>query len=293
MGVTKRIGLGSLHAAPRRTAAPSGDQSILRTILVELASALLPRGVTSAGFTETAKHAFIEAAVSKSRFRNGRVNQSKVSVLTGLRRGEVRRLLGSANSLTQHDLIHRSPLDAVIAGWCADKRFGDKGGVPKRLRVGGSKGSFASLVRSYAGDLPPRALLDELNRLGVTHQIGRFVEVQSLAALHRRRNFASIARSMPAIIDALRLAAQSDPGPESSSIRRLVLPARNLLDLQMVSQRCTSNIDSMLDGLKASLAVRPRGSGRAKQAGHSCSVTVLFLEHRGTYSPPRRDPGRH
>jgi hypothetical protein len=290
MGVSKRIGLGCSHAASRKGANGSGGQSILRNILFELASALLPRGVTSAGFNEIAKHAFIEAAVSKSRFRNGRINQSKVSVLTGLRRGEVRRLLSIARSPVQSNIANRSPLETVIAGWCADRRFADKNGAPKRLRIDGSKDSFASLVKNYAGDLPPRALLDELNRLGVTRQFGYFVEVQSLIALRRRRNFASIARLMPAIIDGIRLASHSDAIAGSSSMRRLVLPTQNLLDLEMVRERCTSSIESMLDGLKASLGARSKGSSRVKPAARSCSVTVLFVENRGRQSVPPGGP---
>jgi hypothetical protein len=63
-------------------------------------------------------------------------------------------------------------------------------------------------------------------------------------------------------------------------MRRLVLPAHNLLDLAMVSERCTSTIETMLGGLSASLPAQSMARRRAKQMPHSCSVSVLFVENK-------------
>jgi len=264
------------------TSAPSErGQLILKDLLLELASILLPRGVTPAQFNDLGNQAFIEAAAKMSRFRNGRVNQSRVSVLTGLRRAEVRKLMTNASSPLQSSARHRPPVETVLAGWCADKRYVDRDGRPKRLVVSGGKTSFVLLVKQYAGDVPHRAVLNELTRLGVARQIGQHVEVQNLSALRQRKNFTSLAYVMPAILDGIRIASNVSAPGRSPAMRRLVLPAHNLLDLAMVRDRCTSTIETMLGGLSASLAAQNTARRRAKQMPHSCSVSVLFVENRG------------
>ncbi|MFL6604488.1 MAG: DUF6502 family protein [Steroidobacteraceae bacterium] len=274
--------LGRSNQGYGRTGASRLGQSILKRLLLELASILLQRGVTPAQFNELAEQAFVDAAAKLSRFGNGRVNQSGVAVLTGLRRGEVRRILAQTNSPTQSSPRQRSPVDTVIAGWCADKRYIDRNGAPKRLVISGAKTSFALLVKQYARDVPHRAVLNELTRLGVARQIGKHVQVQNLSALRQRENFASLAYLMPVIIDGIRIASNARAHAGSSSMRRLVLPAHNLLDLAMVRERCTSSIETMLSGLSASLTASNLPPRRAKQIPHSCSVSVLFVENKGS-----------
>ncbi|MBU6482901.1 MAG: hypothetical protein KGS09_20465 [Nitrospirae bacterium] len=58
----------------------------------------------------------------------------------------------------------------VIAGWVRDKEFHDQGGNPLALPIEGQKGSFGSLVHRYSGDLPVRAMLDELLRVGAARK---------------------------------------------------------------------------------------------------------------------------
>ncbi len=274
--------MGSSNGGFQKKVGNASGQSILQSLLFELAVVLLPRGVTPTQFNDLAKHAFIDAAASLSNFRNGKINQSRVSVLTGLRRAEVRKLLGRAGFPTQPTRGHLSPIETVIAGWCSDKRYVDRHGGPKRLAVMGVKNSFAFLVKQYAGDVPHRAVLNELSRLGVIHQIGQYVEVTSLTALRRRRNFASLAYLMPAIVDGIRLASRPQGHARASAMRRLVLPAYNLIDLEMVRERCTSSIDAMLTGLSGSLVTRSVSSRQAKHPPHSCTVSVLFVENRGS-----------
>src|SRR5689334_5537230 len=61
----------------------------LQQLLLGLAQHLLPAGITPAHFGDLATQAFVKAAAGISKFRNGRVNSSRVAVLTSLRRAEV------------------------------------------------------------------------------------------------------------------------------------------------------------------------------------------------------------
>jgi hypothetical protein len=54
----------------------------------------------------------------------------------------------------------------VVAGWVRDTAFHDPAGQPLELAFDGAANSFAELVRRYSGDMPPRAVLDELLCVG-------------------------------------------------------------------------------------------------------------------------------
>jgi len=258
----------------------STGYSTLKTLLSELANILFERGVTPLQFNALATRAFLEAAMKSSRFRNGRINQSRMSVSTGLRRAEVRKLLGHTGTAAFSENQYRAPIESVIHGWCTDNRYTDKIGAPRRLIVVGRKPSFSTLVKKYAGDLPHRAVLEELIRLGLVRQIGLCIEVKNLSALRHRQDLSSLARVVPVIVDAIRVAGRTRPRDDPPTARRLVLPANNLFELATLRHRCTSSIEAMLDGLGGSLNPQGPRSRRVKQAKHSCSVSVIFAEDR-------------
>jgi hypothetical protein len=278
--------------AQNQNAASYPPQLILQTLLVELAALLVPRGVTPTRFNELAKRAFVHAAAEMSKFRNGKVNQSRVAVLTGLRRAEVRELLGAAVSATRANSMDQSAVETVMAGWCADKRYLDEHGEPGRLLVKGSKASFAWLVKQYGGDVPHRAVLNELCRLGITRQVGQYVEVRALSALRQRQDLRPLAALMPVLVDGIRLASHADAYSPPSSLHRLTLPAHSMLDLKIVRERCASSIESMISGLQDTLGMQLMAPRRARQVPYSCSVSILFVENKipavGARAPKRR-----
>jgi hypothetical protein len=57
-----------------------------------------------------------------------------------------------------------------MAGWIRDKDFHDAAGEPLALPVEGKPASFGALVRCYSGDMPVRAMLDELLRAGAVRK---------------------------------------------------------------------------------------------------------------------------
>jgi len=58
----------------------------------------------------------------------------------------------------------------VITGWVRDRRFSDESGQPTDLPFDGGNICFLQLVKSYSGDAPARAVLDELMRVGVVER---------------------------------------------------------------------------------------------------------------------------
>jgi len=167
-------------------------------------------------------------------------------------------------------------------GWLADPEFALRTGQAKQLKIAGHKGSFAHLVKKYGGDVPHRAVLDELRRIAAVTDSDGAVQLRRSLQLRQRNNFAFLSPVVPVLVDALRLASKRDYSGAASSIQTLSIPAETELDLAFVRDRCNSSAQSMLDGLAHSLS-----AGRRMRRGssmRSISVTVLVADNQPTRS---------
>jgi len=140
----------------------------LYRILRPLARLLLRNGIPFGEFADLVKRAYVEAALED--FGDGRKKptDSRAAVMTGLTRKEVKRhreiLAGSDTGTTSNS--HANRASRVVSGWVHDAAFQDSEGDPALLPFDGPL-SFCELVRRHSGDMPPRAVLDELLRVGV------------------------------------------------------------------------------------------------------------------------------
>jgi len=251
----------------------------LKDLITELAFVLLPRGMTPKQFAELARSAFVHAAADISRLRNGRVNHSRVAAQTGLSRADVKRLL--KRDAVELNFRGQSAVERVINGWHNDSAFAKRRGHPKRLTIGGEKAPFARLVRKYGGDIPHRAVLAELVRIGAAKESDGCVALQPSPHVRKRHDFAFLAPVLPALLDGLRIASAKADSEASSSVQRLTIPAETELDLSLVRDRCISSAQSMLDGLAHSLG--GRATVRRKQrrtAAYSFAITILLAESK-------------
>lgn len=127
---------------------------------------LLKSGVTWKEFAELSRAVFLEVAEREFGLRGRPTNVSRIALLTGMTRREVRRYRETAAPLVtderaDDDLSHAS---RVLAGWHLDAEFIDALGRPRALPAEGEGATFARLVRRYAGDIPVTALTKELLR---------------------------------------------------------------------------------------------------------------------------------
>ncbi|QBM16049.1 hypothetical protein MARI_01290 [Marinobacter sp. JH2] len=140
----------------------------LYRILRPLARLLLRNGIPFSEFSDLVKRAYVEAAFED--FADGRrkPTDSRAAVMTGLTRKEVKRqrdLLAGEHS-GREGRSHANRASRVVSGWVRDVAFQAADGQPAMLPFEGA-GSFTELVRKHSGDMPPRAVLDELFRVGV------------------------------------------------------------------------------------------------------------------------------
>ena len=138
-----------------------------RQWLVPIARWLLRSGVTWKEFSELARTVFVRVATEEFGVRGRPTNVSRVALLTGLSRRNVRRVRsadapGSAASVEQS----LNTASRVLSGWHLDVEFLDERGQPRMLGEKGPGPSLAGLLRRYAGDIPTTALVKELVRAG-------------------------------------------------------------------------------------------------------------------------------
>lgn len=116
-----------------------------------------------------AKRAYLRAAMQVVVRQDDRINISRLSVATGMTRKEVAALLGNSKDGWGVDAKKRGQQRAlrVLNGWMTDPRFRNSSGHPDELRLRGSKNSFTLLVKLYAGDVTPKSVLRELERIEV------------------------------------------------------------------------------------------------------------------------------
>ena len=262
--------------------------SNLQELLRELAFVLLPRGMTPKTFGELSRSAFVQAAADRSRLRNGRINHSRVAAQTGLTRADVKRLLNRDMS-AEPFASPETPVEKVINGWRCDPQFSNGRGSPRLLSIAGKRPSFSALARKYAGDVPHRAVLDELRRMKAILTSVEHVQLRAQAQLRIRHSFGFLSPVMPVLIDGLRIASEKLRPDPSSSIQRLLIPINTDVDLAFVRERCTSTAKAMLDGLAYSLDVQGKLKKRKRGASYSYAVTILLTESR-TKKVPRLPP---
>jgi len=139
-------------------------------ILRPLIHILIRNGISYGTFADLAKWLFVDVADRDFAIAGRKQTISRVSVITGLNRKEVKRVSGLPVPDDQASSESYNRAARVIAGWRRDKAFCTKKGSPADLPVTGPGASFQALVKKHSGDMPFRAILDELVRVGAAER---------------------------------------------------------------------------------------------------------------------------
>jgi len=140
-------------------------------LLRPLVRILLRESVSHRTFADLAKRVYVEVAGEEFGIDGKRQTVSRIAILTGLTRKDVQRLLAlpPESRTPVEEEYHRA--SRVITAWLRNPKFGDSKGHPRPLPMEGKRSSFSALVKSYSGDIPVRAVLDELLRVGAVKQL--------------------------------------------------------------------------------------------------------------------------
>jgi hypothetical protein len=141
-------------------------------ILKPLIRILLRSGMSYGTFADIAKKQYVEIARNEFPIEGRKQSVSRVSVITGLTRKEVSRVIGLNQAKDEQTPERYNRAVRVVAGWRRDTDFLDPEGNPMDLSISGIANSFQELVRRYSGDVPYRAILDELDADGSIERLG-------------------------------------------------------------------------------------------------------------------------
>ena len=135
-------------------------------LLRPLVRVLLRYGVAYGTFADLAKSVYVSIAEEEFGIAGKKQTVSRMSVITGLSRKEVKRVreLTSPDDADTRERYNRAA--RVLTGWIRDPRFTGENGEPQSLVLESGERDFTELVKRYSGDVPPRAILDELARVG-------------------------------------------------------------------------------------------------------------------------------
>lgn len=157
-------------------------RSALSLMFKPLIRLLIAQGVTHAEFVETAKEVYVEVAL-KHFESEGRVNRSRVAILTGLTRKEVKNVIDRTIESGYKEKTYSRP-ERVLTGWYSDPQFQGPYGIPLELFYDSNETterSFVELVKRYSGDMAPRQMLNQLLEAGsVVEADGRYKAVRRI-----------------------------------------------------------------------------------------------------------------
>lgn len=142
----------------------------LLTALRPIAKMLLRNGVGFREFNEISKAAFVDVATKDYGLRGRPTNISRVAVMTGLTRKEVRRIRDKIEEGQESVVARSTPLGAVLSAWHTDRDFLDASGSPLPMSFDGHSPSFTDIVKRAGGDIPPGAMRTELKRIGAVDE---------------------------------------------------------------------------------------------------------------------------
>jgi len=139
-------------------------------LLRPLARILLRYGVSFSTFSDLAKWIYVDVAAKEFGIEGRKQSTSRVSVITGLSRREVMRVRQLPRPDVSASTERHNRAARVIAAWRRDPDFLDAKGRPALLPMEGPGATFSELVKRFSGNVPPRAILDELLHVGAVEQ---------------------------------------------------------------------------------------------------------------------------
>jgi hypothetical protein len=148
---------------------PAPLVAALRRVLRPLIRLLLSYGIRFQTFCDLVKSTYIQVAEEEFRLDSKEQTDSRISLLTGVHRRDVKRL--RSESLEVSSLSLQASMSAqVLAMWSGRAEYCDAQGTPlplPRLASKGGECSFEGMVRSVSKDFRARVVLDEWLRQGI------------------------------------------------------------------------------------------------------------------------------
>lgn len=162
---------------------------------------LVREGVSYPALAAALKGVFVDAAQAELQRQGMKQTASALSLLSGVHRKDLRDMTQASTrgAGSPERSVRLSLIGQIVGRWMAGRAWqstqGPSKAQPRRLPRNGSARSFEALVASVSKDVRPRAVLDEMLRLGVVEETPEGVSLVA-AGLAPRQGFDAMAEAL-------------------------------------------------------------------------------------------------
>lgn len=144
---------------------------------------LIEKGMTFPQFRELMKELYVEVADEHFSLDAIKPSDSRIFVLTGVHRKDIKRIREQAGHESQQVASSASLSGEIVARWTSMPDYLDNKGKPRQLLKSGKDNTpgFEQLVRSVSKDVRPRVILDEWLRLNIVRVKDKYVMLNQSA----------------------------------------------------------------------------------------------------------------
>jgi hypothetical protein len=277
------------HPAPR-TAQPQAALDAVLRVLRPVVGLLVRHGVTYPALAVALKRLFLDAAQQELQRAGKPVTDSALTLLSGVHRRDVRSLTRGPAAASAADASPSAAMGLsaeVVGRWLTDARY-----AGRRLPRSGP-GSFDELVAGTSQDVRPRAVLDELLRLGVVHEGEAGIGLDA-AGFAPRQDFADMSALFAANLHDHAAAAVANLAGEATHLEQAVFVDE--IGAASAERLRLAAIDAWKEALQkvygeaqrsfdADAATTPPGQRR-----HRARFGVYFYSTEATPLPPATGP---
>ena len=144
---------------------------LVRKMLRPVISLLISNSVSYRMLCQVLKEIYVDVAASEYGKAGRPTNISRISLLTGVNRKDVKRLRDAVDKSSEPGAVtphsQSGPLGRVLSAWYLDPVFAPDG-VPVAISV---EKEFADLCKRYGGDITRTAILNELLRVKAVEHV--------------------------------------------------------------------------------------------------------------------------
>lgn len=146
----------------------------LRMVLAPIVRFCLRHGLKLQDLVDAAKPLFVEHSQRALELQNEQISCSRVSLMTGVHRKDVTRLLNETqiSPATPRNIIWK-----ILNHWENSPEFQTKQGKPRTLSTRESNNEFAQLIACVSRELNPYSVLYEMGRIGVVRHSPRGIQL--------------------------------------------------------------------------------------------------------------------
>ncbi len=159
------------------TAANGSDIRLqaLRYLLRPVIHFALRSTISVHALLDTVRELLLELAEDELRQSGGKVNDSRLSVMTGLYRQDIKRIRSRAKEPKAEP---PSIIPRIINHWEQSPNFRSKSGDPRVLTYKGPESEFNRLAEAVSNNVHPAAVLFELERAGIVTRTARGLKLR-------------------------------------------------------------------------------------------------------------------